>query len=84
MAAKSMRSKPNILITGTPGTGKSITSTEVAQKTGMNQVNVGDVAKTNNFYLEWDEQFQCHVLDEDKVCNYSHRQFRVLISNVTL
>lgn len=69
MAAENSRSKPNVLITGTPGTGKSVTATEVAHKTGAHQVNIGDVAKVNNFYLEWDQQFQCHVLDEDKVSN---------------
>ena len=61
------RTKPNILITGTPGTGKSITATEVAQKTGLKYTDIGEVAKIGQLYDGWDEQFQCYILDEDKV-----------------
>lgn len=52
---------------GTPGTGKSTLSSELSQLTGMEWINVGDLAKANNLYEEYDETLQCHVLDEDGV-----------------
>lgn len=65
--ASASRSRPNILITGTPGTGKSVTGTELAKRTGMNYVNIGDLAKENDLYEGWDDELECHILDEDKV-----------------
>lgn len=61
------RAGPNILVTGTPGTGKTVTARELAQKTGLNYINVGDLAKEKNLYDGWDDQYGCHVLHEDKV-----------------
>ena len=67
--------RPNILITGTPGTGKTVLGTELAKRAGMNYINVGDLAKENNFYEGWDEVYQCHVLDEERVCYYQYACF---------
>lgn len=68
MAGRSItRTRPNVLVTGTPGTGKTITCTEVADKTGYKHVDVGQVAKVNRYYEGWNEQYQCPILDEDKV-----------------
>ena len=61
------RCRPNILITGTPGTGKTVLGKELAKRTGMNYINIGDLAKENNFYEGWDDEYQCHMLDEDRV-----------------
>lgn len=36
------RTKPNILITGTPGVGKSTTATMLGEALGMTVINVGD------------------------------------------
>ena len=67
MAGRITRTRPNILVTGTPGTGKTITCSEVADKTGYKHVDVGQVAKMYSYYEGWDEQYQCPILDEDKV-----------------
>lgn len=42
-------------------------ATELAQRTGLHYINIGDLAKENDLYDGWDEQYACHVLDEDKV-----------------
>ena len=39
------RSNPNILISGTPGVGKSCLATLLAQKSGLTLINVGQFAK---------------------------------------
>lgn len=67
MAAVSQRSSPNILVTGTPGTGKTVTSSELSKRTGLNYINIGDLAKENDLYEGWDNDYHCHVLDEDRV-----------------
>ncbi|XP_057316042.1 adenylate kinase isoenzyme 6-like [Hydractinia symbiolongicarpus] len=63
----SKHSSPNILLTGTPGTGKSTLAAELAQKTGLNYINVGDLAKKEQLFEGWDDKYNCHVLDEDGV-----------------
>jgi hypothetical protein len=58
---------PNILITGTPGTGKTTTCELVASATGMQHVNVGELVKKEELHNGWDDEFECWVIDEDKV-----------------
>ena len=62
------RTRPNILVTGTPCTGKTVLANELAQRTGLSYINVGELAKEKDLYEGWDEQYGCHVLDEDMVC----------------
>ncbi|KAG2201312.1 AAA domain-containing protein [Mucor mucedo] len=61
------RSLPNILVTGTPGTGKTTTSEMIAQVTGLDHVNVGELVKQKQLHEGYLEEFDTHVLDEDKL-----------------
>ncbi|VDP89843.1 unnamed protein product [Echinostoma caproni] len=61
------RSNPNILITGTPGTGKTTLAKEVAERCALNFVSVNDVAKEGELYDGYDNENDCHILDEDRV-----------------
>merc|ERR1711881_611254 len=61
------RSSPNILITGTPGTGKTTLGQELSQKTGLRYINVSEYAKEEQLFDGWDEKLLCHILDEDRV-----------------
>ncbi|KAJ2964205.1 hypothetical protein NQZ79_g756 [Umbelopsis isabellina] len=61
------RKVPNILVTGTPGTGKTTTSELIAQATGLSHVNVGDLVKEKQLHEGYLEEFDTHVLDEDKL-----------------
>ncbi|KAJ9188893.1 hypothetical protein P3X46_000248 [Hevea brasiliensis] len=63
------RKKPNILITGTPGTGKTTTSSALAEATQLRHINIGDLVKEKNLHDGWDEQFECHIINEDLVCD---------------
>ena len=55
---------------GTPGTGKTTLGQELAQRVDLNYINVGDVAKENECFESWDAEYQCHVLNEDKVVDH--------------
>lgn len=61
-----VKSLPNILLSGTPGTGKSTLAKKLSEETaGLCWINVGDFAKEKGFLGEWDEEYECHVLEED-------------------
>jgi Ni2+-binding GTPase involved in maturation of urease and hydrogenase len=60
------RSAPNVLVTGTPGTGKTTLSEQVAAATGLKHINIGDLVKGQQLHNGWDEEFECFVIDEDK------------------
>eukprot|EP00002_Diphylleia_rotans_P023823 TRINITY_DN4693_c0_g2_i3.p1 TRINITY_DN4693_c0_g2~~TRINITY_DN4693_c0_g2_i3.p1 ORF type:complete len:183 (+),score=44.44 TRINITY_DN4693_c0_g2_i3:64-612(+) len=61
--------RPNILITGTPGTGKTTLSEEVSRLTSMRHVNISQLVKEKQLYEEYDAEFDTYIIDEDKVCD---------------
>ncbi|KAJ1432120.1 P-loop containing nucleoside triphosphate hydrolase [Sesbania bispinosa] len=70
MVQESGKSKrPNILVTGTPGTGKTTMSTALAEATQLHHINVGELVKEKNLHDGWDDELECYVLNEDLVCD---------------
>ncbi|ORX60880.1 P-loop containing nucleoside triphosphate hydrolase protein [Piromyces finnis] len=67
MATAADRKLPNILITGTPGTGKTTTSELLAIATGLNNINVGTIVKEKECHEGVDKEFDAFILDEDKL-----------------
>lgn len=65
--SQSKRTKPNILVTGTPGTGKTTACGMIAEATGLRHLNVGDLVKAEELHSGWDDEFECLIIDEDKV-----------------
>ncbi|KAG4186492.1 hypothetical protein ERO13_A08G047300v2 [Gossypium hirsutum] len=63
------RKRPNILVTGTPGTGKTTTSSALAEATNLRHINIGDLVKEKNLHDGWDDDLQCHIINEDLVCD---------------
>ncbi|XP_031627623.1 adenylate kinase isoenzyme 6 homolog [Contarinia nasturtii] len=61
---------PNILVTGTPGTGKSRICAEIAKQRSMKWQDVSKIAKDNGFVEEYDDSLECPVLDEDKLMDH--------------
>lgn len=67
---------PNILITGTPGTGKTTLADELAQSTGLSYLNISQFVKENNLYESYDEEYECYILDEDRLIDEIDEQMR--------
>lgn len=65
----SSKTSPVIVITGTPGTGKSTHAQLLAAESPipLNHINIGDWVKEKNLYEEYDEEWQSYAVDEDKV-----------------
>ncbi|KAJ3275607.1 hypothetical protein HDV01_007610 [Terramyces sp. JEL0728] len=61
------RQQPNILITGTPGTGKTTTSQLAASALNFSHIEVGKIVKEKALHDGYDEEFQSYYIDEDKV-----------------
>ena len=63
------RQNPNIVITGTPGVGKTTHAEQLAQATGFKHVSVNQIVKDEGFHEGKDEETGSWIVDEDKVCN---------------
>ncbi|KXH57824.1 POS9-activating factor FAP7 [Colletotrichum salicis] len=63
-----MRTSPNIIVTGTPGVGKTTHCEELARRTGLKHLSVNQVVKDRECHEGWDDEFQSWIVDEDKVC----------------
>jgi adenylate kinase len=60
---------PVIVVTGTPGTGKSTLAQMLASESPvvLKHINVGEFVKEKKFYEEYDDEWQSYTVDEDKV-----------------
>ncbi|CAG8679564.1 18601_t:CDS:2 [Dentiscutata erythropus] len=61
------RQTPNILITGTPGTGKTTLSQLASESTGLHNIIVGELVKEKSLHHGYDQDFQSWILDDDKL-----------------
>ena len=62
------RQEPNILITGTPGTGKTILATQLANNIeNLSHFNINELIKQEQYTEGYDKEFDSHILDEDKL-----------------
>lgn len=59
--------QPCILVTGTPGTGKTSLSSSLAEKLHLAVINIGEFAKEHDCYEAYDDEYETHILDEDKL-----------------
>ncbi|KAG5950694.1 hypothetical protein E4U53_004569 [Claviceps sorghi] len=62
-----MRDLPNIIVTGTPGVGKTTHCESLSQRTGFRHVSVNQVVKDKECHEGWSDEFQSLIVDEDKL-----------------
>lgn len=65
------RKYPNILVTGTPGTGKTTFAQMLADDNShFKHFDISALVKTNKLHEGWDEEHDSYILDEDKVVDF--------------
>jgi midasin (ATPase involved in ribosome maturation) len=64
---RTMRTSPNIIITGTPGVGKTTHCEQLASSTGLTHLNVNKVVKERDCEDGFDDELNSVIVDEDKV-----------------
>ena len=62
-----MRDSPNLVVTGTPGVGKTTHCELLAQRTGLRHLCINQVVKDRECHEGWDDELSCWIVDEDKV-----------------
>ncbi|PGH05975.1 hypothetical protein AJ79_06664 [Helicocarpus griseus UAMH5409] len=62
-----MRTLPNIIITGTPGVGKTVHCEQLAQETGLRHLSVNQVVKERECHEGFDDELKSYIVDEDKL-----------------
>ncbi|KAK0651972.1 P-loop containing nucleoside triphosphate hydrolase protein [Cercophora newfieldiana] len=61
------RTAPNIIITGTPGVGKTSHCEQLAERTGLKHISINTIVKDKECHEGWDEEYQSWIVDEDKL-----------------
>ena len=61
------RENPNIIVTGTPGVGKSSLCDLLAQNTGLRHLQINQIVKERGCHEGWDANLESWIVDEDKV-----------------
>ncbi|KAH6686138.1 POS9-activating factor FAP7 [Plectosphaerella plurivora] len=61
------RTSPNIIVTGTPGVGKTTHCEEIARRTGLKHLSINQIVKDRACHDGWDEEYSCWIVDEDKL-----------------
>jgi adenylate kinase len=62
------RTRPNIVITGTPGTGKTTTAQALVEASAapLQHINVVELVKQKELHDGFDQEWQSYIVDEDK------------------
>ena len=83
MDIEETRQRPNIVITGTPGTGKSTHAQALvdACPIPLQHVNVVEIVKQKELHDGYDEEWKSYIVDEDKACTTTSSH-SVLINNI--
>ena len=74
--ASTAKTSPVIVITGTPGTGKSTHAELLVQVSPvpLRHINVSEFVKEKELYENFDAEWDSYVVDEDKARNCVERE----------
>ncbi|VDK17310.1 unnamed protein product [Anisakis simplex] len=70
MGTPETRQRANILITGSPGTGKTTLGQMLAERLGFDFIECGKEVREHELYSGYDDELKCHILDEDKLLDH--------------
>ncbi|KAE8348345.1 AAA domain-containing protein [Aspergillus coremiiformis] len=62
-----MRTSPNVIITGTPGVGKTVHCEQLAHDTGLRHLSINQIAKDRDCFETYDDELETWIVDEDKL-----------------
>jgi len=71
-----------IIVTGTPGTGKTMLSKELAKKLNYSYVDINRIISRYKLSESYDEKKKCKVVDENKLANALVRTVKCATKNV--
>uniref|UniRef100_A0A2K6UXX3 Adenylate kinase isoenzyme 6 n=1 Tax=Saimiri boliviensis boliviensis TaxID=39432 RepID=A0A2K6UXX3_SAIBB len=66
----------NTMLTGTSGVGKTPLGKEPESKSGLEYINVGDLALEEQLYDGYNEEYACPILEDDRVVDDLDNQMR--------
>lgn len=61
------RVSPNLIVTGTPGVGKTSHCEILATTTGLRHLSINQFVKEHGCHEGFDENLQTYIVDDDKV-----------------
>jgi broad-specificity NMP kinase len=79
----SSRTQPNIIVTGTPGVGKTSHCELLAQKTSLKHLSINDVVKDKSCHEGFDEEMKSYIVDEDKVISFFTKSLYTFAARVS-
>lgn len=62
-----MRSRPNIIVTGTPGVGKSLHAQALARGSGLAHLCINDLVKQDGLHEGWSDEYRSYIVDDERV-----------------
>ncbi|CAF3466531.1 unnamed protein product [Rotaria socialis] len=72
----STKQLPNIVVCGTPGVGKSRLCEALCSKNkSLTYININALAKQEKFLLEYDDENECRILDDEAVHDYLNEEY---------
>ncbi|CAD5220060.1 unnamed protein product [Bursaphelenchus okinawaensis] len=73
--SKDVRKRPNILVTGVPGTGKSTFAPKIAEKCGLTFMDINKMILEFKLHSGYDNDYKSFILDEDKLLDHLEEYF---------
>ena len=81
------RKNPNIVVTGTPGVGKTTHAEQLTRNLGFKHPSVNQIVKDEGFHEGKDEETGSWIVDEDKVAPHQRSHLNAVaigILNIVL
>lgn len=77
MEIEQHRKTPNILITGTPGCGKTTLAKLLNDSLQFQYLNISEIITTHKLYDSWNEEFNVPEFDDDKLLDFIEEHYKI-------